>query len=101
MVHGFGKMEHLGKFNLGKTMDKMRWNIEKLNIGWMQAKQNGNSKTYESNQDNGWNEDIESERILKTWIDGGWNEGKEAMTQENWNPWRMILIHPGNRIPGK
>jgi len=24
MVHGFGKMEHLGKFDLGKTMDKMR-----------------------------------------------------------------------------
>ncbi len=33
-LHGFGKMEHLGKFNLGKTMDKMRWNIGKLNIGW-------------------------------------------------------------------
>ncbi len=33
MIHGFEKMEHLGKFNLGKTMDKMRWNIGKLNIG--------------------------------------------------------------------
>jgi len=26
-------MEHLRKFNLGKTMDEMRWNIGKLNIG--------------------------------------------------------------------
>jgi hypothetical protein len=33
MIHGFGKMEHLGTINLGKTMDKMRWNIGKLNIG--------------------------------------------------------------------
>jgi hypothetical protein len=34
MVHRFGKMEHLGKFNLGKTMDKMRWNIGKFKY-WM------------------------------------------------------------------
>lgn len=55
----------------------------------MRAKQNGNSKTFESNQDNGWNENIESKRILKTWKDDGWNEGKEAMTQEKWNPWQI------------
>jgi hypothetical protein len=54
MVHGFGKMEHLGKFNLRKDNGQNEMEYRKIKC-WMTCGPNkmGNSKTYESNQDNG------------------------------------------------
>jgi hypothetical protein len=39
----------------------------------------GNSKTYESNQDNGWNDNIESKRI--------WKLGKMVDEMKEKKPW--------------